>query len=67
MQSEFWNLKSEIWKPGIQSQEYKTKNIEPGIYNQEYKAVQGEAAKQGRGRQSIPNSKAKVHELKFLR
>ena len=34
----------------MQSQEYKTNNIEPGIYNQEYKAVQGEAAKQGRGR-----------------
>ena len=26
----------------------------PGIFNQENKAVQGEAAKQGRGRQQIP-------------
>ena len=42
-------------KPGIQSQEYKNKNIEPGIENQEYIAVRYEAAKQGRGRQSIPN------------
>ena len=42
LESEIWNLKdeiwkqqsgiwNEIWKPGIQSQEYKTKNIEPGI------------------------------------